>query len=188
MREWLGNGRRGVGFYALIALCAGLVVLLLGISALGVARGNPAEEASSPTVTPTPEPVGEGPGADEAQAEEVKEAVTGKQAAEKRAAGEEAEKQAVEKEAEKVTAQEADAEPAPVPAAATASASAPASAPATEPNPAPASASASASAPADTTMYLTVPKMGIYDVPVVDGTTEASLDEGAGHLLGSGYP
>jgi sortase A len=37
-------------------------------------------------------------------------------------------------------------------------------------------------------MYLTVPKMGIYDVPVVEGTTEASLDEGAGHLLGSGYP
>ncbi len=37
-------------------------------------------------------------------------------------------------------------------------------------------------------MYLMVPKMGIYDVPVVEGITEASLDEGAGHLLGSGYP
>ena len=37
----MGNGRRGVGFYALVALCAGLVVLLLGINALGVARAKP---------------------------------------------------------------------------------------------------------------------------------------------------
>jgi sortase A len=61
-----------------------------------------------------------------------------------------------------------------------------------EPDPMPASASASASAsavtPADTTMYLSVPKMGIYDVPVVEGTTESSLSVGAGHYTGSGYP
>ncbi len=37
-------------------------------------------------------------------------------------------------------------------------------------------------------MYLTVPKMGISDIPVVEGTTEASLTAGAGHLSGSGYP
>ena len=42
--------------------------------------------------------------------------------------------------------------------------------------------------PADTTMYLSVPKIGIHDVPVVEGTTEASLTAGAGHLAGSGYP
>ena len=42
--------------------------------------------------------------------------------------------------------------------------------------------------PADTTMYLSVPKLGIYDVPVVEGTTEASLTAGAGHLASSGYP
>ncbi len=63
---------------------------------------------------------------------------------------------------------------------------------------APASASASASAapsreapaavPSDTTMYLTVPKLGISDVPVVEGTTEASLSAGAGHLSTTGYP
>ena len=37
-------------------------------------------------------------------------------------------------------------------------------------------------------MYLTVPKMGIYDIPVVEGTTEASLSQGVGHFPGSGYP
>jgi sortase A len=57
------------------------------------------------------------------------------------------------------------------------------------------SASASASAsnspaavPSDTYMTLTVPAMGISDIPVVEGTTEASLSQGAGHYTGSGYP
>jgi sortase A len=60
-----------------------------------------------------------------------------------------------------------------------------------------ASASASASAsssnspaavPDDTYMTLTVPAMGISDIPVVEGTEEASLSQGAGHYTGSGYP
>lgn len=56
-----------------------------------------------------------------------------------------------------------------------------------------ASASASASnspaaVPADTYMTLTVPAMGISDIPVVEGTDEASLTQGAGHYTGSGYP
>ncbi len=51
-----------------------------------------------------------------------------------------------------------------------------------------ASALASASAPADTMMYLSVPAMGISDIPVVEGTSEASLSQGAGHLPGTGYP
>src|SRR5918994_6143736 len=38
-----------------------------------------------------------------------------------------------------------------------------------------ASASASASAPADAMMSLSVPAMGISDIPVVEGTSEASL-------------
>jgi sortase A len=37
-------------------------------------------------------------------------------------------------------------------------------------------------------MTLTVPAMGISDIPVVEGTTEASLTAGAGHYVGSGYP
>jgi sortase A len=62
-----------------------------------------------------------------------------------------------------------------------------------EPNPVPDEASASASAsaasaPADTMMYLSVPAMGISDIPVVEGTSEASLSQGAGHLPGTGYP
>ncbi len=51
-----------------------------------------------------------------------------------------------------------------------------------------ASASASASAPADTMMSLSIPAMGISDIPVVEGTSEASLSQGAGHVPGTGYP
>ena len=51
-----------------------------------------------------------------------------------------------------------------------------------------ASASASASAPADAMMFLSVPAMGISDIPVVEGTSEASLSQGAGHVPGTGYP
>ena len=51
-----------------------------------------------------------------------------------------------------------------------------------------ASSSVPAAVPADATMSLTVPAMGISDIPVVEGTTEASLSAGAGHYVGSGYP
>src|ERR671910_2505257 len=67
-------------------------------------------------------------------------------------------------------------EPDPVPDKASDSASASGSAP------------ASASAPADAMMSLSVPAMGISDIPVVEGTSEASLSQGAGHLPGTGYP
>jgi sortase A len=50
------------------------------------------------------------------------------------------------------------------------------------------SAPASASPPADTMMSLSVPAMGISDIPVVEGTSEASLSQGTGHLPGTGYP
>jgi sortase A len=67
-------------------------------------------------------------------------------------------------------------EPDPVPDKASDSASASGSAP------------ASASPPADTMMSLSVPAMGISDIPVVEGTSEASLSQGAGHVPGTGYP
>src|SRR5215217_2728120 len=51
-----------------------------------------------------------------------------------------------------------------------------------------ATASSSASPPAGTMMSLSVPAMGISDIPVVEGTSEASLSQGAGHLPGTGYP
>jgi sortase A len=57
-----------------------------------------------------------------------------------------------------------------------------------EPPPVGDGTSASASAPADTLMYLSVPAMGISDIPVVEGTSEASLSQGAGHVPGTGYP
>jgi sortase A len=61
------------------------------------------------------------------------------------------------------------------------------------PTSATASASANASAtqgavPSDTTMYLTIPKLGLFDIPVYEGTSEASLSAGTGHMLGTGYP
>ena len=59
-------------------------------------------------------------------------------------------------------------------------------APAPESTPAP--VEPNMAVPADTTMYLTVPTLGLNDIPVVEGTTESSLSQGAGHLSGSGYP
>src|SRR5215207_9277958 len=42
--------------------------------------------------------------------------------------------------------------------------------------------------PPDTTMYLTVPKLGLYDIPVLEGTSEAVLSQGVGHMPGTGFP
>jgi len=42
--------------------------------------------------------------------------------------------------------------------------------------------------PSDTYMYLTIPKLGLYDVLVQDGTSEAVLSQGVGHVPGTGYP
>jgi sortase A len=54
--------------------------------------------------------------------------------------------------------------------------------------PSPVGNEASASAPADTLMSLSVPAMGISEIPVVEGTSEASLSQGVGHVPGTGYP
>ena len=43
-------------------------------------------------------------------------------------------------------------------------------------------------APSSTTMYLTIPAIGLYDIPVVDDISEAGLSQGAGHLPGTGFP
>ena len=57
-----------------------------------------------------------------------------------------------------------------------------------EPSPVGDEASSSASVPAGAMMSLSVPAMGISDIPVVEGTSEASLSQGAGHVPGTGYP
>jgi sortase A len=45
-----------------------------------------------------------------------------------------------------------------------------------------------AAIPSDTTMSLTIPAMGLYDIPVLEGTSEAILSQGVGHLPGTGFP
>ena len=42
--------------------------------------------------------------------------------------------------------------------------------------------------PTDTTMYLTIPAIGLQDVPVLEGTSEAVLSQGVGHVPGTGFP
>jgi sortase A len=42
--------------------------------------------------------------------------------------------------------------------------------------------------PTDTTMYLSIPAIGLYDVPVLEGTSEAVLSQGVGHVPGTGFP
>jgi sortase A len=42
--------------------------------------------------------------------------------------------------------------------------------------------------PADTTMYLTIPAIGLTDIPVLEGTSEGVLSQGVGHVAGTGYP
>ena len=49
-------------------------------------------------------------------------------------------------------------------------------------------ASPTPAVPSDTTMYLTVPKIGLYDIPVLEGTSEAVLSQGVGHVPGTGFP
>lgn len=45
-----------------------------------------------------------------------------------------------------------------------------------------------AAAPEDPTMYLTVPALGIQDVPVINDSSEAALEAGAQHLPNTGFP
>jgi sortase A len=54
--------------------------------------------------------------------------------------------------------------------------------------PSPVGNEASASAPADTLMSVSIPAIGISEIPVVEGTSEASLSQGVGHVPGTGYP
>jgi LPXTG-site transpeptidase (sortase) family protein len=48
--------------------------------------------------------------------------------------------------------------------------------------------SAQPAVPSDTTMYLTIPRLGLNDIPVLEGRSEAVLSQGVGHLPGTGFP
>jgi len=165
----LFKGERRMGLYLLGALCAALGALFVGVSVFG-AESAPVEKAVAPAVASAPEPLVnealvearariEGHAARRAAEEEAARQARAEAARKEAAeAKEAAEEEAAREETQERTASRAAAEP------------------------------AAPVAPADTTMYLSVPKIGIYDIPVVEGTTEASLTAGAGHLTGSGYP
>ncbi len=51
-----------------------------------------------------------------------------------------------------------------------------------------ADAAPQAAVPPDSTMYLTIPAIGLQDVLVQDGTSEPILTAGVGHVPGTGFP
>jgi sortase A len=158
VREWFGTGRGRLGLLALGAVVL-LAVGVLTMAGTGIFSGVGADPSERAI-----QPVGAEKSTPEPVAEDATETA------------DEAEPENKQEQIERAAK-----EPEPVkekPEADTPSSSSSPSA----------SASASASAPADSTMSLTVPAMGISDIPVVEGTTEASLSAGAGHYVGSGYP
>jgi sortase A len=162
-----------LGLYLLAALCVALGALFVGLSVLD-SQGEPVKSVVKPDV------VSSETLSDEARVESQAriEGLSARQAAEEKAAKEAAAREeavADQAAAEKAAAEKPDTEQAAPerPAADRAAA---------EPEP------AAPVVPADTTMSLSVPAIGLSDIPVVEGTTEASLSVGAGHLIGSGYP
>jgi sortase A len=173
MGGWFGNGRRS-GLYSLgvVALLVVGVSIYLGASLLGGSTSH-VERAAPVAIGELQQKTTDLAAVTESAA--IQEGVEA--AAKEEAAREKAEKEAQEKE-------EAQKETAPTPN--------PEQAAQEQVSPL-ASASASASVapsatPPGTTMYLTIPKLGLYDIPVLEGTSEAVLSQGVGHVPGTGYP
>ena len=160
MRGLFGTGLGRVGLFALGVVAVLAVVALALAGSRGMLSGADAQPAER-AIQPT--------GAEEATPEPVAQT-----------AAETADQTEPESKADQVA--RAVKEPNPVPDKASDPSSASASAPASQ------SPSAPAAAPAGTAMSLSVPAMGISDIPVVEGTSEASLSQGAGHVPGTGYP
>jgi len=172
----------------LAAVCLVFGAVAVGMSVLGK-ESEPVRGANAPEVAAAPE-VADG-SLIEAQAHAAglaarsaaeKEAARQEAAAEQAAAEQAAAEQAA---AEQAAAEQAAAEQAAAEQAAAEQAAAERRAERQESRAAEQTATA---IPTDTTMYLTVPKIGLQDIPVVEGTTESSLSAGTGHLSGSGYP
>src|SRR5215207_7328301 len=162
------KSERRLGLYLLAAVCVALGALFVGLSVFE-SQSEPVKSASTPDVASSPETL-----INDARVESQAriEGQVARRAAEEKAAKEEATREEATREAaadQAATEQAAPERPVADRAAA-------------EPAP------AAPVAPADTTMYLSVPARGISDIPVVEGTTEASLSVGAGHFIGSGYP
>lgn len=163
------KSERRLGLYLLAALCVALGAIFVGLSVLET-QSEPVKSAATPEVASSPETL-----SNDARVESQAriDGQAARRAAEEKAARAEAAQQEAERE-QAAAAQAAPERPAPErPAPERAVAE-------TEP--------AAPVAPADTTMSLSVPALGISGIPVVEGTTEASLTVGAGHYIGSGYP
>ena len=158
-RQRISRRQRRILTGLLVAACLALGAFVVGISALTGGQSAPVRGADAPEVAAAPDLANAA--LIEARAGGLVARREAEKAADREAAEEEAARQAA---AEQAAAEQAAAEQ-------------------ETPQAAPAPA-----IPTDTTMYLTVTKLGLYDIPVVEGTTEASLDEGAGHYVGSGYP
>jgi sortase A len=184
MRRWFAKGRRPLAFYSLgvIALLAISVSVLVGTDLLSGASEQPAtKKVTAPTAAQeAPRRAISESAATEGAAREKKGFRASKEAAAEKEAQEKAAKEAAQREAAQRAAERRAAEQATVHRAAQPAEEAVAASPAT--------VSAPTVAPADTTMFLTIPKLGLSGVPVLEGTSEAVLSQGVGHLPGTGYP
>ncbi|HEX6709559.1 MAG TPA: class E sortase, partial [Rubrobacter sp.] len=162
------KSERRLGLYLLAALCVALGALFVGLSVLE-SQGEPVKSATKPHVVSSDTLSSEARVESQARIEGLAARQAAEEKADKAAAA--ADQASTER---TVTERTVTEQAAPERPAADRAAAAP------EP--------AAPVVPADTTMYLTVPGMGISDIPVVEGTTEASLSVGAGHYVGSGYP
>ena len=180
------NSREGRKFGHVYLWSIGLFIALIGgiafqefkLGAIEMPWSNDSSEVSrvsTPVVAQAPEVV------EDLQAKEEAEAA--KKAAEDKAAKEEAEKKAEEEaQAEKEAADKEAAEDSAKEGAATEQAVVDQDASATvnsPPQPPP---------PADTTMYLTVPKMGRYEDPVTNTRSPSAIHYGAIKLPATGFP
>jgi sortase A len=163
-RSRLLKGKRRVRLYALVvASCLAFVgVLLLGISVLGASDGL-LGRLTDPTTTSERDPTSEF-AAEELQRAAEQEAAYMASALQARTAEEPAKEVVAKKEPAEQFSDEGTPQAAVPPDTTT------------------------HSVPPDTTMRLTVPAMGLYDVPVLEGTSEAVLSQGVGHLPGTGFP
>lgn len=160
MRGWFGSTFRGRPALYAIGVAALLVIGALSVLAVGLlgSEDSRVDRAMSPTVGETQPPDDTGSTQAEKEGEEAEEEA--KKASEEQAA----------REAEEQTAGDAAAD------------SAEAEAAAEEP-------AVDTVAPPDPSMLsLTVPKMGRYNDMVMNDMSEATLDQGAGKLPGSGFP
>ena len=171
MRAWFRMGR-GVGLVSLVVLVLLIVGFALHVNPNLLADNDPVER-----ITPAMDREASQDDADDRAAERAmleKHLLGAKAEAAKEAA---AARDALEESVTGRFVQDEVAQQRSAPTSATASASAGASASANQ-----------GAVPSDTTMYLTIPKLGLFDIPVYEGTSEASLSAGTGHMSGTGYP